>query len=302
MRWGDQWSVAGEQLVKTANQRKFNEVFRVEHKTTGASGICKRLQKTARNEHLWPLLRQEARLSFTEPGLPQTLLYEENDQEIVLIRNFQQGIPLDVFWKQVPRKERIGFIKSLVEKLVPVFGVLRQKEIVHCDIKPSNIIIDGNTADFNASLIDFGMAVVKEDPIARKTLFALGYSAPELILNKLSLVDHTTDIFALGISIWQLFAGTLPLMHANPGIMTNLQITHPLPEHRTIPKEIFKILQQMCVKHSFQKPPHHLEDAVVEQYLKAAMEKRFQSLHEVSAALQQARQSPLWAKLFRPGI
>ncbi len=299
-----QWSVVdqaggiGTRLVKNGNQRKFNQVFLVRNDISGVLGVCKQLTKTPKNEHLWPLLRQEASISFSEKGLPQTLAFEENEQEIVVIRNFQQGIPLDECWKQVPRKERVNFIKTLISQLIPIFDALRQKGIVHCDIKPSNIIVSGTFASLEVSLIDFGMAVLQNNPVERKTLFALGYSAPELILNKLNLVNHTTDIFALGISIWQLFAGQLPLMHANPGIMTNLQITHPLPENRAVPKEIYSVLQQMCVKHSFQRPPHHLKDTEVEQHLKAAMENRFQTLQDVLTAFEQPKKLTFWSKIF----
>ena len=268
------------------SNRKFNAVFLVKHKENGISGVYKQLIKTEKNQHLWSLLRQETELSFAERELPQTLAFHENEREIILIRNFKEGVPLSEYWKQIPKKGKLDFLIQLIEKLIPAFDVLRQNRIVHCDIKPSNIIVSHVNNELQVSLIDFGMAVLADKPEERKTLFALGYSAPELILNKLDLVNQATDIFSLGICLWQLFAGKLPLMHPNPGIMTNLQITHPLPENSSIPRGIYKVLEKMCFKHSFQLPPNHMKDEEVEIFLRSAMDKRFQNLEEVRDALR----------------
>lgn len=278
------------------NYRKFNRVFLVTSRHTGVKGVCKLLVKNDRNGHLWPLLRREAQLSFEMEGLPRTLAFHETDQNIVLIRSFTEGTPLQEFWKALPQKERLIFLRACIRRLIPVFSILEERGIVHCDIKPANIIVSGTVADPAVSLIDFGMAIFSGEPPERKTLFALGYSAPELILNKLHLLDHTSDIFSLGVSIWQLYTGKLPLMHANPGIMTNLQVTHPLPEHNAVPKGIYKVLQQMCVKHSFKKPPHHLDPLETDRLLKSAMERRFQNLQQVSDALEGLTADSGWLK------
>lgn len=284
------------QKLGKETQRKFNAVFLVRHRETEILGVYKHILKNPKNEHLIPLLRQEAEISFTEKGLPQTLAFFEDETEIVLIRNFQEGIPLNEYWKNVKKTERIDFINLLIENLAPLFNVLEREGIVHCDIKPPNIIVHQQENHIEIGLIDFGMAIQKNKPVERKTLFALGYSAPELILNHLGLVNASTDIFSLGISIWQLFTGKLPLMHANPGIMTNLQITHPLPENGSIPREIRSILNKMCNKHSFQLPPNKMKEEEVNAFLKEAMNERFQNLEEVLESLALIHSSP---KVFR---
>lgn len=285
----EQWTKTGEQITSQLNHRKFNEVYLVENKENGVRGILKQLTKTSQNQHLWPLLRQEASISFTQKGLPQTLYFKESEDEISLIRSFQEGIPLDKYWEEVQPKNRLNFIHNLFEKLSPLFKILEANGIVHCDIKPTNIIVSGKAEDPEVKLIDFGMAISREKPVERKTLFALGYSAPELILNKLSLVDQTTDLFSLGITAWQLFAGKLPLMHANPGIMTNLQITHPLPENNSIPKQLRPVLAKMCFKHSFQLPPNLMKDKEVNEALKNAMGQRYQSLEAILKAMSETK-------------
>ena len=160
------------------------------------------------------------------------------------------------------------------EQLVPIFAHLNTEQIVHCDIKPENILINGTLDSFEVSLIDFGLSLHQHNFEERNTLFPLGFAAPELLLNQLEIVTQKSDIYALGILIWRLYSGHLPLTHPNPSIFTNLQLTHPLPEHTELPRKIFSILERMTVKHSFDLPPNKMKQEDVRSFLEAAMQKR----------------------------
>ncbi|TXI86490.1 MAG: hypothetical protein E6Q37_03825 [Crocinitomicaceae bacterium] len=284
------------------NHRKFNEVKHVRNRKTGTDGVLKRCVKTKQNQHLIPLIRQEAGLNFDSPCLPHTLAFEETETEIWMIRNFQKGIGLDRFWAQLPKKQRSRVCIQLLEKLIPLFEEIQEKAIVHADVKPSNLIIDANGKDFDVKLIDFGISIDLKKSVDRSTLFALGFSAPELILNKIHLVNHTTDLFALGTTLWFLCTGKLPLSHPNPGIMTNLQITHPLPINKQIPAELKAVLPKMCFKHSFHLPPNLLPATEVDAYLSNAMQQRFQSITEILEVIhevQQRENKRIFYQLFR---
>jgi serine/threonine-protein kinase len=243
--------------------------------------VLKKLVKTNQNKHLWCVLKAESQFEFTSQNLPKTWHFIENDQEILLIRNFQKGIPINEYWRKLKSKNQLEFLKKMIEALVPIFDELAARNIVHCDIKPSNILVDESENELNFSLIDFGMALDFNKLEERKTLFALGYSAPEIILNRLQIANQTSDIFALGISIWQLYTGKLPLTHPNPSIMTNLQITYPLTTHGNISKSIQQILNKMCHKHTFKMPPNLMENSDLDQCLISAQKVRFQNLQSV---------------------
>jgi serine/threonine-protein kinase len=153
--------------------------------------------------------------------------------------------------------------------------------VVHCDIKPSNILVKKTEDDFEIALIDFGLAVRTTEPENRKILFPLGFAAPELLLNELDLVDHRTDLFALGISCWNLFTGELPLTHPNPSIYTNLQLTHPLPDHSSLPKGLYPILKKMANKHVFRTAPNLMTAEERKMALKEGLLGRYATLSEV---------------------
>ena len=292
-------SISDFEIVKSLGRqgvRKFNEVNLVKHRVTEVLGVKKQITIDDKNEHLIHLLRQESELNFQISGLPKTLAFEETESTLTLIRSYLAGIPLDEFWKKLHKNQRLDFLKKMIKNLIPIFNEINRFLIVHCDIKPTNILV---SPEWECSLIDFGMAIRTDKIERRKTLFALGYSAPELILNELELVNQTTDIFALGITIWQLFTGKLPLTHPNPGIMTNLQITYPLPTDKRIPKEWMIVLQKMCWKHQFNLPPSHLKKEEVQLVLKNAMLQRFQNLEEISTTLDDIQITKKWFEFWK---
>ena len=143
-------------------------------------------------------------------------------------------------------------------------------------------------------LIDFGLALNTNSFKNRKLVFPLGFAAPELILNQLHIVDPSTDIYALGILIWRLYVGELPLKHANPSIFTNLQLTHPLPSHTKIRKELFTILSKMCVKYNFKMPPNIMPKEEVLKCLNLAQKERYQGLGQVLEDLEKIRIKKTW--------
>lgn len=270
-------------LKSLGNQkkRKFGEVFLVHEKETSNYFVLKRIIKTPTNSSIVSRLRKEATFNFQQKGLPSVKELIETNEQIILLKSFIPGETLDLYWKKIKRKNRIDTWKKIMDGLSESFNTLKDQGIVHCDIKPSNILIeeDGNT--FHVHILDFGMAIRMSDIEITPTLFPLGYAAPELILNHLSSVDHTTDLFSLGIISWQLFDGKIPLSHPNPSIFTNLQITYPLPNSSNLPKGLFPILSKMCFKHSFSIPPNQLLIKEVELSLKNASKKRYQSLPEI---------------------
>ncbi|MFN5845526.1 MAG: protein kinase domain-containing protein, partial [Flavobacteriia bacterium] len=151
------------------------------------------------------------------------------------------------------------------------------------------------------SLIDFGLALRTFEPNKRSTLFPLGFAAPELILNRLDLVDQRTDLYALGIVIWRLYDGKLPLTHPNPSVFTNLQLTHPLPESDKLPKGLHNLLQKLSAKHQFKTAPNLMDNQAVLAGLKEGMDQRYS---ELSVFIEEFRSLPKRQKwlLFNKGL
>jgi serine/threonine protein kinase len=282
-------------VLGNQKKRKFGIVYLAKKIATNELFCVKEVQKTVKNSRAIEQLKNESLFNFTLNGLPQIIDFKEDKNSFYLAKDYVEGITLKDYWLQIKKRNRHTFLQNFMREITPMFNHLLEHNIVHNDIKPSNFIIHEIHGTIKVSLIDFGLAIRKDDIITRITLFPLGFASPELLLNQLNLVDQRSDIFALGISIWNLYTNRLPFYHSNPSVYTNLQVTYPLPKASEIQQDLFEIIEKCCVKHHFKTAPNLLPLEVVQQHLIEAINQRFYSVLEIQEAMEhlQVRKSIL---------
>jgi serine/threonine-protein kinase len=107
---------------------------------------------------------------------------------------------------------------SVERKLAIIIQVLKgldyahKNGVIHRDIKPANILID---PEENALVADFGIAQLLEKESAERTesgviMGTYAYMSPEQKIDS-TLVDHTTDIYAMGIMLYEVLTGKKPV-------------------------------------------------------------------------------------------
>ena len=274
--------------LSSQSSGKFGKIFKGVIKDSGEEVVIKALAKENTDTTAIERLRNEAQYSFHESGLPKIVEYFESDTECILIRNYTHAITIDKFWIKLKRRERLAFLIDLLNEFDRLQRILKDHNVVHCDIRPGNMLIEKNEK-ISLHIIDFGIAINTNNPEKRDILFPLGYAAPELLLNRLSLVSEQTDQFSLGIVIWRLYTGKLPLTHPNPGIFTNLQLTHPLPNDSDLPRGLYEILLKMTNKHQFRIPPNKMNLSEVDTMLNEAINGRYS---EISDAINDLNNLP----------
>jgi serine/threonine protein kinase len=280
--------------LSQAQKRKFSEVYYCVNRVTNQQCVLKQVHKTPQNNLAQERLRQEAQFSFDYDGLPLVIDFFEDEQTIQLIKKFEKGVPINEFLLVFSSKKRRIELGEILLKITDLLRYIHMQDILHLDIKPSNILVERNQNNYRVSLIDFGLAMRKNAFENRKTLFPLGFAAPELILNQLAVCNNTTDYFSLGITLWNCLTKKLPLVHPNPSIFTNLQLNHPLPESTLIPSKYYAILEKLSAKYPFEIPANQLTEEEVILRLKRAQKNRYQQLSEFTSDWIELTQQKWW--------
>jgi serine/threonine protein kinase len=154
----------------------------------------------------------ETASALSHPGIVTVLGTDTVDGQLVLLMEWVDGEPIDR-WAcppQGPRPSRERL--ELFAQVCDAVSHAHQRGVLHRDLKPSNILVD---KDGRARVLDFGLAklVGADDPRLSRTsggmLGTPAYAAPEQ-LGGSSDVDTRTDVYALGVVLYQILTGRLP--------------------------------------------------------------------------------------------
>lgn len=145
--------------------------------------------------------------NLDHPMLPRIVGIEEDPKFFYIIMDFVQGENLKtVVTSSGPQAQ--DTVVSWGVKLCDVLTYLHGKGIIYRDMKPANIML---SPDGNIKLIDFGIAREYKENASEDTtaLGTEGYAAPEQYEGK-GQTDARTDVYGMGITLFQLLTGVNP--------------------------------------------------------------------------------------------
>lgn len=164
---------------------------------------------------------------------------------------YEQNPRIKAFYEEMYSNRALFAIHVLTAVLSGI-KALHDHGYVHRDIDPSNIMI---TNEGSVKLIDLGIAKkLNSTGGAMENVTSTGqfvgkaaYAAPELIMGDLPHQDQTTDIYAVGVLLYQLLTGTLPFKGSLQEIM-HQQMHSKLPLQNVLDKNLRDIISKATEK------------------------------------------------------
>ena len=171
-------------------------------------------------------------------------------------------------------KGHIGYEEALYIGVEIASGLAKvhEKGIIHRDIKPANIII---TSDKRIKIVDFGLAILSGQTRltlkGQMTIGTVNYMSPEQARGR--TIDHRTDIWSLGVVLYEMVTGKHPFRGANAQ-----SVIHSLLND--VPDPIMNMTKKI---------PKGFE-CIINRCLEKDPENRFLSMDDVKESLQRLQQ------------
>ncbi len=180
------------------------------------------------------------------------------DGRVGCVMEFIEGEPFDR-WAAARAELGHAAVRRIVEAAVQVADAIayaHQRAVLHRDIKPSNVIV---TESGKPCVLDFGLAkALDESAQSFATLTGafvgtIAYSAPEQIIEGANAIDMRTDVYALGLLLYQALTGRLPFTTDAPTAELLRQIRETPPPrpsslNRVIGDELDAVLFKALAK------------------------------------------------------
>ena len=207
-------------------------IFKGSHTLLNIPVAIKMLKhELAMNQDLLEAFRNEANIIFrlNHPNIIKVYDIEELYQTVFIIMEYLDGVPL----KHLLKSMKLSLSKKVDFILQICFGLeyAHKKGIIHQDINPQNIFI---LSDGQVKIFDFGLACFR-GCVDTNFLFpgTLSYISPEQIRGK--SVDERTDIYSLGITVYEMITGRVPFAGDDMGTLINAHLQEDIPDfHSTI--------------------------------------------------------------------
>jgi PAS domain S-box-containing protein len=178
-------------------------------------------------------------------------LVREGGQTMLVLNN-PGGEPLE---RLLGSPMEIGSFLRIAIGIASALGKLHRRGLVHKDIKPGNIVV--NQADSEVRLTGFGIASrlprERQAPGSPETIAGtLAYMAPEQTGRMNRSIDSRSDLYSLGVTLYQMLTGSLPFTASDPMEWVHCHIARkpvpPVNRSENVPAPVSQIVMKLLAK------------------------------------------------------
>jgi tRNA A-37 threonylcarbamoyl transferase component Bud32 len=227
-------------------------VFRVRDRRTAVVRAAKVLgAETAQTPGTVTRFEDEYRILRTlhHPHLPEVYDYGRTDEGgRFLVMELVDGDPLDAYFREHPRD-----LWLILYQLTEVLTFIHNHNLLHQDIKPSNILVKRTSAFGDemplVKVLDFGLTFRRDAGMSVQMVGTPAYMAPEVIRGE-SPLTRAVDHYSLGVSLYELLMGRVPFAGSVQEVLRAHLATFPQIEDELEWAELYPHLRGLLAKPS----------------------------------------------------
>ncbi|MBX9252796.1 AAA family ATPase [Desmonostoc muscorum CCALA 125] len=195
--------------------------------------------------------------NLNSPSIIQTYSLEHYQNSYMLIMEDFGAISLHEWVIKQENRLSLGEFLEIAIALCNTLDILYREQIIHKDIKPSNILINPQTKE--VKLIDFSIASLlpRETQEIQNTNTiegTLAYLSPEQTGRMNRLIDYRSDFYSLGVTFYELLTGQLPFISEDPMELVHCHLAKtPIPVNQInfhIPLILSEIISKLMAKNA----------------------------------------------------
>ena len=195
-----------------------------------------------------------AAASVRHPNVASVFHLGRKGGDFFYAMEFVEGETLDTLIKRSGPLE-VTLALEITRQVGAGLTAVHKKKLVHRDIKPSNIMVSfEEEGAVSAKIIDLGLAKAMDEAGAQTTISASGafagtpeFASPEQIIG--GEVDIRSDLYSLGVSLWQMLTGQVPFRGTAAGVMSQHQhAALPLEKLESVPQPVISLIEVLLDK------------------------------------------------------
>ena len=249
------------------------------------------------------------------PNIVQIFDFDTTDGHPYIVMEYLKGPTLATYLRSLhEQKERIlpHQIARLLKALTAALDYAHAQGVIHRDIKPGNILLHGKaddislgrplTNDVEAILTDFGLVRIANSASQTASGMVSGtaaYMSPEQARG--DKTDHRTDIYSLGIVLYEMLAGRVPFEADTTMSVIYMQIHEPPPPIPGISPRVQAVINRALIKNPNDRYQTSREMAV-EFFLAIGMTADAETIYEPPPESTKLAESPVKRKTSRSPV